>query len=141
MSSEPLDEKISFRITKSQADLLIERSRSGESPSKTAARVLANALLQSSLAEVLATLPELTAAAKALVEDVPGRLAEAILDKVSTKSAALISQKISDISSSQAARDEANRLVFSKILERLTVLEEQNRSMAKGVKSISQVIS
>jgi hypothetical protein len=141
MSSEPLNEKISFRITKSQAERLAERAHADESPSKTAVRVLTNALLQSSLAEVLATLPQLVDSTKALIEDVPGRLAEAMLEQISEKSASLINQKMADLTAAQAARDEANRRLMGKILEKLEAVEGQNRTLAQGVRSVVEAIS
>ena len=133
--------KLSFRLTQAEAERLAERTRPGESSSKAAARILSEALTQTSLEEALRSLPALAAAAKALIDDVPGKLAAEVLERVATQSAGLISQKISDISAAQAARDDVNRLVAGRILGGIERIEGAQEVTASGVVAIKKLLA
>lgn len=133
--------KLSFRLTHAEAERLAERTRPGESPSKAAARILCEALTQTAIEDALRSLPALAAAAKALIDDVPGKLAAEVLERVATQSAGLISQKISDISAAQAARDDVNRLVAGRILGGIERIEGAQEVTATGVVAIKKLLS
>lgn len=128
--------KLSFRLTQAEAERLAERTRPGESSSKAAARILSEALTQTSLEEALRSLPALAAAAKALIDDVPGKLAAEVLDRVATQSAGLISQKISDIAAAQASREDQQRLLAGKVLDGIGRIEAAQVKTAAAVVGI-----
>jgi hypothetical protein len=128
--------KLSFRCTEADAARLAERARAGESASATASRILRGALSQSAVEEALGSLPTLAFAAKALVDDVPAKLAAAVLEQVSARASALIDQKISDIAASQAGREDQQRLLIGALLEGIARIEASQGKTAAAVLDI-----